>query len=252
MTTSKKMLLAAALATLLAAGAAVAGIAIIKPYAVGIDGDYYTKRLLSVGDTVPNTSDPSKQFQMIGIPDGLGAHKTGSNYTVYMNHELVQATTSEPNVGGPLNRGAIVSQWVLDRKGKALSGQRAYDTVYIDDTLVGPAAEVGNATPAFTRFCSGSLAGPQEGFDRWIYFANEESSGPATFDGKGGLSVAIFDGEAHALPSLGRFAWENTLVQQNTGQLTVIMGMEDGPASQDPAQSNSQLYLYVGVKNRSA
>ena len=61
------------------AGAAVAGIAIIKPYAVGIDGDYYTKRLLSVGDTVPETSNPAKQFQMIGIPDGLGAHKSGTS-----------------------------------------------------------------------------------------------------------------------------------------------------------------------------
>ena len=60
-------------ATLVAAGAAAAGIAIIKPYAVGIDGDYYTQRLLSVGDTVPETSNPAKQYQMIGIPDGLGA-----------------------------------------------------------------------------------------------------------------------------------------------------------------------------------
>ena len=68
----KKAILAASVATLAAAGAAAAGIAIIKPYAVGVDGDYYTKRVLSVGDTVPETSDPAKQFQLIGIPDGLG------------------------------------------------------------------------------------------------------------------------------------------------------------------------------------
>ena len=69
-----KAILAAMLATLVAAGAAVAGIAIIKPYAVGIDGGYYTQRLLSVGDTVPESSNPAKQYQMVGIPDGLGAH----------------------------------------------------------------------------------------------------------------------------------------------------------------------------------
>ena len=38
----RKAVVAAALETLFAAGSAVAGIAIIKPYAVGVDGDYYT------------------------------------------------------------------------------------------------------------------------------------------------------------------------------------------------------------------
>ena len=54
MLTRNKALLAAAVATFVAAGAAVAGIAIIKPYAVGVDGDYYTQRLLSVGTPSPS------------------------------------------------------------------------------------------------------------------------------------------------------------------------------------------------------
>ncbi len=247
----KKAIAAATVAVLAVAGAAAAGIAIIKPYAVGIDGDYYTKRLLSVGDTVPETSNPSKQFQMIGIPDGLGAHKAGNKRIVYMNHELVHNTLSEPVLGEPLNRGPIVSKLTLDRKGKVLSGERAYDTVYLEDTLVGPAPTVANTIPSFSRFCSASLAGKDEGFDRFIYLANEESGGPATFDGKGGITVAIFDNEAHGVPALGHFAWENALVQQGTGKHTVIMSMEDGPASQDRTQVNSQLYMYVGVKDRS-
>ncbi len=259
----RKLIGIAAVTALIAAGTAVGGIAIIKPYAVGIDGDYYTKRLLSAGDTIPETSNPAKSYQMVGIPDGLGAHK-GPNGTriVYMNHELGTTTTlSEPVIGDPLNKGAFVSKLVLDKKGKVLSAERAYDTVFINDTLVGPAAANDNATPGFARFCSGFLAGPDVGFDRYIYFANEESSaiipptgpvpGSGTFDGKGGLSVAIFDNEAHGLPGLGRFPWENTLVKPDTGKWTVIMGMEDGPASQDPAQSNSQLYMYVGEKSRS-
>ena len=247
-----KAILAVTLATLVAAGAAVAGIVIIKPYAVGIDGDYYTKRLLSVGDTVPETSNPSKEFQMVGIPDGLGAHKAGNKRIVYMNHELVHNTPSEPVIGEPLNRGPIVSKLVLDRKGKVLSGERAYDTVYLEDTLVGAAPTVANTTPSFSRFCSASLAGKEEGFDRWIYLANEESGGAATFDGKGGVTVAVFDNEAHGLPALGHFAWENALVQRGTGKHTVIMSMEDGPASQDRSQVNSQLYMYVGEKDRSS
>ncbi|MBA3348060.1 MAG: DUF839 domain-containing protein [Actinobacteria bacterium] len=239
-------------AALVAASAAVAGIAIIKPYAVGIDGGYYTQRLLSVGDTVPETSNPSKQFQMVGIPDGLGATK-GKNgkTTLFMNHEFVFNTLSEPVLGEPLNRGPIVSKLILDKKGKVLSGERAYDTVYLDDTLVGPAPTVANTTRSFSRFCSASVAGRAEGFDRDIYLTNEESGGPSTFDGKGGLAVAVFDNEAHGLTALGHFAWENALVQSGTGKYTVIMSMEDGPASQDRSQVNSQLYMYVGEKDRS-
>jgi Alkaline phosphatase PhoX len=224
----------------------------VKNYAVGMNG-YETTRVMSVGDTVAETSDASKQFQMVGIRDGLGAHRNAyGTVTVYMNHELTFNTQSEPVLGEPLNRGPIVSKLVLSSDGKtAVSAERAYDSVYLDDAYVGPAPAVGNSTRSFTRFCSGSIAGPPHGFDRWIYFANEESNSPSTFDGQGGLSVAIFDNEAHGLPFLGRFAWENTLVQKGTGERTVIMGMEDGPASQNPAESNSQIYLYVGHRQAS-
>ncbi len=235
----------------LALAATTTGTTSVKPYVVPIGPAYGVTPLWSVGDTVPETGDPTKTFQMIGIPDGLGAHKNRDRtVTVYMNHELPFDTPSEPVLGDPLNRGAFVSKLTLDADGNVLSGERAYDTVYLDDTLVGPAAAADNTTRSFARFCSGFLAGPEQGFDRYIYFANEESSGASTFDGKGGLSVAIFDNEAHGLPFLGRFAWENTLVQAGTGNRTVIMGMEDGPATQDPAQANSQLYMYVGTKNR--
>ena len=40
-------------------------------------------------------------------------------------------------------------------------------------------------------------------------------------------------------------------MQPARGKLTVIMGMEDGPAT-DPRGDNSQLYLYVGEKDSSA
>ena len=235
---------------------AAAGAAIdttVKKYAVGIAGGYETVRLLSVGDTVPETSNAAKQFQMVGIPDGLGAHENpNGTVTVFMNHELTFNTPSEIVLGDPLNRGPLVSKLILSSDGRTvLSGERAHDSVYLDDAYVGQAADASNTTRSFTRFCSGFLAGPEQGFDRWIYFANEESNAPSTFDGKGGLSVAIFDNEAHGLPYLGRFAWENTLVQRGTGDLTVIMAMEDGPASQNGLDSNSQLYLYVGKKDRS-
>jgi secreted PhoX family phosphatase len=117
--------------------------------------------------------------------------------------------------------------------------------VWNENTLVGPAADVSNTTPAFVRFCSGSLSYRDAGFDRPIYFAGEESSGAGTFDGRGGLAIAIFDGELHTLPKFGRFPWENTLAQPKRGDRTTLIGMEDGPSSPD-----NQLYMYVGLKER--
>jgi hypothetical protein len=224
----------------------------VQPFAVSLVPNYDVLPLLSVADRVPRTGHPGEEYQLIGIPDGLGAHRNfDGTVTVFVSHELTNTRLSEPRVGGPLNRGAFVSKLILDCDGGVISGDRAYDTVYLADTLVGPAADDTNSTPGFGRFCSGSLAGWAEGFDRPIYFANEESGAPAVFDGQGGLAVAIFDNEAHGLPDLGRFPWENALVQRNFGSRTVVMGMEDGPASQNPADVNSQLYMYVGTKDHS-
>lgn len=59
--------------------------------------------------------------------------------------------------------------------------------------------------------------------------------------------MAIVSNEAHALPDLGHFAWEQTLVVPGTGNKTVVFGNEDGPTTPD-----SQLYMYVGDKNPAA
>ncbi|MBC8126334.1 MAG: hypothetical protein H8M99_04200 [Gloeobacteraceae cyanobacterium ES-bin-144] len=229
--------------------AQTAGFTGIKPYAVSVSSEYAIQPILSVGDQVPNTSNPSKLYQMVGIPDGLGATKGKGNTTVlYMNHELGNTLTSEPNIGGTLNRGAFVSRFILGKDGMVLSGERAYDTVYNEETgAILPAPEVGNSTPGFGRFCSASLSYKEAGFDRPIYFTNEESGPTQVFDPKGAMAWAVFDKEIHSLVKHGRFAWENALVRPDAGELTVVMGMEDGPATLD-----NQLYMYVGKKNKSA
>ena len=236
-----------------------------KRYTVPVVPDYETRALFTVGDKVPWLHDDNRQYQMVGIPDGLGAHSNADlkksdrpwgkdSNTLFMNHEFTNSVVSEPLVGGPRYRGAFVSRWILDEDGDPITGARAYDEVYERDALVGPAAQEDNSTPAFGRLCSGSLAGPREGFDRFIYLAGEEISQSAgspppptaSFDPtKGGSAVAFFDNEAHVLPDLGHMSWENALVQRNTGKKTVIMNMEDGPATLD-----NQLWMYVGTKNK--
>jgi hypothetical protein len=219
----------------------------ITPYTVPTTSDYSIVPILSAGDRVPRTSNPLQQYQMVGIPDGIGAQRNADGtVTVFMNHELRNTVSSEPIVGAPLNRGAIISKLILAADGSVLSGDRAYDVVYYENVLVGPAPQVGNSTPGFTRLCSGSLAPEAAGFDRPIYFAGEESGSPATFDGRGGLLTATFDNALWTLPKCGHLAWENGVVRPDPGVRTAIMCLEDGDIG------NCQLYMYVGVKDRSA
>jgi hypothetical protein len=242
--------LGAAVAVAAAITASVPAATSVKPYVEQVGGDYDVRPLFSADDKVPLLGGSAgQQYRMVGIPDGLGAHANGDGTsTLFMNHELNSNALSEPVVGGAQNRGAIVSQWILDADGDPVAGRRAYDRVFQENTLVGPAPEVGNATRALARFCSGFLAGPAHGFDRRIYLTNEEEQTAAnTFDGKGGQSVAIFDNELHALPALGRYSKENTVVQPHQGTRTVIFSFEDGPATLD-----NQLFMYVGKKDRSA
>ncbi|MBJ7457737.1 MAG: DUF839 domain-containing protein [Thermoleophilaceae bacterium] len=215
----------------------------VKPYATPVTNDYEIKPLISSGDTVPETSDPSKRYQFVGIPDGVGIAKLHGKQNVFVNHELRRTQQTETVLGEPLNRGAVVSKLVMGRDGSIVSGERAYDKVFNENTYVGPAADTTNTTPAFARFCSAFMADWKVGFSEPVYLAGEESGGTDTFDGKGGLSVAIYRNEAHALPKLGRFPWENQVVVPYTGRKTVVMGLEDGPSTPD-----SQLYMYVGTK----
>lgn len=133
----------AAVSLLIGVGVTVGAlITAVKNYAPSIDAGYETIPILSVADEAPMTGDPTKEYQMIGFPDGLGAHPNGDGrFTLYMNHELTSGTLSQPVVGGTRNRGAFVSKYIVHPKTGVVSGTRAHDTVYLDDALVGPAAE---------------------------------------------------------------------------------------------------------------
>jgi hypothetical protein len=218
----------------------------VKPYALPVGPDYTIIPLISSGDRVPRTGQPALQYQIVGIPDGLGAHRNSDGtLSIYMNHELVNLARSEPRWGEPLDSGALVSKLIIAPDGSVLSGDRAYQNVFVDNNLVGPAATISNSTPPFTRFCSGHLVWQEAGFDRPIYFCGEESGGTNTFDGQGGSLAAIFDNELHVLTKAPRIAWENAAVRPQSGPLTVMMCLEDGPEGPD-----SQLLMYVGVKDR--
>jgi hypothetical protein len=245
-----------ALAAIFAAGAATATAkkpsggfkTTTKPYLAGVPGTgFTTEPLLTAGDRVPVTDSPAEHYQMVGIPDGLGAVRDRPGVTrVFMNHELNSNVESHPYADRPAHqRGAFISEYQLARDGSVLSGRRAFDTVYQDDTLIGPAAETTNTTRAFSRFCSGFMAGRKTGFDRPIYLTGEETSDGTSFNPNGGQTVAVFDRQIHALKDFGYFPRENTVVAPGTGKRTVAFALEDGPQTPD-----SQLYMYVGRKQK--
>ena len=140
---------------------------------------------------------------MVGIPDGTGAHRNrNATRTILMNHELpVSPTvaTSQPIIGDPLNRGAIVSKLIVDRRGNVLLGDRAYDVVY-DESQANP---VPQSPPDLEQLDTTVLAlllgDPRRSAGRLrplIYMPNEEEGTEAnTFDRKGEVAVAIFDNE---------------------------------------------------------
>lgn len=209
-------------------------------YAKPVATDITVTPILTVGETVPRTS--GGEYRMVGIPDGIGVF-AGANNTLHvmLNHELGNTSVSAPIVGGATVTGAFISEYRLDSTTMAvLSGDVAYTQVF-SGTGSTP------ATGAFGRFCSGYGAGADYGFDRNIYFTGEESSGTQTFDGLGGVAVAVLDRTAYILPELSHFAKENVVPVPGTGTTTALLGLEDGPGT--PV---SQLYLYVGTKNPSA
>ncbi len=206
--------------------------------------------------TVDDARSASNGYEMVGIPDGLGAYRTGNTVTVLMNHEL--------NFGQGIARrhgqqGALVSELQLNRTtNEVVAGQDFIDPgVRFWNYLTSSYAAAPNAAgaqgdgdvfpaynPRFGRFCSGDLTSPgglfniitQNGFSGQLYFANEEV-------GDEGRAFAVTtDGQATQLPRLGLFSWENTLAAANVSDTTLVMGNEDTAAG--------QLWAYVGTKQR--
>ena len=79
----------AAVVSILAATTATAATAtgpstVTPPYVLPVAPGVTITSLLTVDDA----GKASNGYEMVGIPDGLGARRTGDTVTVFMNHEL--------------------------------------------------------------------------------------------------------------------------------------------------------------------
>jgi hypothetical protein len=208
--------------------------------------------------TVDDAGKAKNGYEMVGIPDGLGARLTPDGHTldVTMNQELT-APVGIPRRHG--QQGAFVSELRIDSTNNKVNqgsdfidpGVRYWD--YLTSTygtapgVAGTQAD-GDVFPAFdarfARFCSASLTDPGQlfnaatgkGYSGQVRFANEEN----------GVNGRVFgitpDGVAQELPRLGLFSWENTLAAHNTSDTTLTMGNED--------DASGQLWAYVGSKTK--
>lgn len=232
------------------------------PYVLPVAGGVDIQSLLTVGDA----GSADNGYEMVGIPDGLGAYREGDGLVVLMNHEL--RADGPPRSGVVQNaqgivrehgqKGAFVSRLVIDPlTGRVTAGSDLiqpgveywdYPAGTYAAAPVAPAGAVPRTHgPQFSRFCSGSLTAPgqlfnaasKKGFKGGIYFANEES-------GDEGRAFGVTkSGDTYQLPRLGLFSWENTLAAANTSDTTVVMGNEDGE------KNASEVWVYTGTKQRS-
>jgi Bacterial protein of unknown function (DUF839) len=205
--------------------------------------------LISVGDQVGG-------YTFDAIPDGIsisGVNGKGS-FDVLVNHELslvpFPATRQDPS-------NAIVSRLRLSQHGGGvLNGDRAIPS-----------------SAGYQRFCSNFIAGTEHGFDRPLFFTNEEArdivlrqedswhgpnNPPTPLPGFGvqltepgaeqaGVVVAYDpqSGQFRSIFGMGRHNHENAVAVPGYGQPVVLSGDDtfDAPAS--------QLYMYVAA-NRDA
>ena len=218
-----------------------------SPYVVPVESmppGISTRSILTVGDTPQGSS-----YQMVGIPDGLGAYDNGDNtFTLLMNHEL---GPTEGVVRAHGATGAFVSKWTIDKETlTVLSGSDLVKRVFTaqnDGTYV-------LSTTAFRRLCSADLpakaafwnAATGKGYDGRIFMNGEEfgAEGRAFAHVVNGSSA----GDSYDLPYLGRFGWENSVAHPAPGDRTVVVGLDDtSPSASVP--NNGQVYVYAGDKS---
>ena len=226
-----------------------------NPYVLPVADGVHTKALLTVSDA----ESASNGFEMVGIPDGLGARSGhGNDFITYMNHEL---PSDRGVVRGHGYRGAFVSKLEIDKRTFEVEEGSDFvrpGTTYWDyvtqswsssPSTGGPNPRLaGDTFPAqlaeFGRWCSSSLTDEGQlynkrtgrGYKGQIYFGNEEI-------GNEGRTFGVTeDGHAQQLPRLGLFSWENTLVAPTRGDTTLVLGQEDAAFGQP--------WIYVGHKQK--
>ncbi len=208
----------------------------ILPTATGVT----TTSILTVGDTATGGN-----YQMAGIPDGLGAFDNGDGtFTVLMNHEI-GATLGITRAHGAV--GSFVSKWVIRKSDfSVVSGSDLIQNLRLWDSTTSTFVQGSGALSALGRLCSADLADPTAFYNSVTgkgttarLFLNGEETGA---EGRAFAHIATGPnaGTSYQLPFLGKYAFENAVASPVVSDKTVVVGTDDG--------TNGQVYVYVGNK----
>jgi len=184
-----------------------------------------------------NSGDTLGDFVFEGIPDGIGLAPGPDPNTV--NVFVAHEQTTVPFFGTADFQDASVSKLTLDTETGA---------VLAASVAIPPEA-------GYLRFCSASMAGPDEGFSHYTFFTGEEANdvvhvpagapyGPdPALDPKRQAGYAVVlnaeTGEYTQVAGMGRLNHENTIALPGYNQLALLTTDDtfSGPSA--------QLYLYL-------
>jgi hypothetical protein len=201
----------------------------------GVPAGSTVKAIISVGELVDGVL-----FE--GIPDGIGITDglEPNTVDVYVSHEQ----TTVPFFGRADFQDASVSKLTLNTTSGGSLGAVLEASVAI------------SPDDGFLRFCSASLAGAAEGFDRPILFANEEANDvvdvpagapygpdPALGSQRQAGYVVVLDtttGVSKPILGMGRLNHENTIAVPGGWNPFVILTTDDTFNA-----PSAQLYMYL-------
>jgi hypothetical protein len=183
-------------------------------------------------------------FEFQGIPDGIGLAPgpTPGTVNVFVNHE-------ESHVPFPAPPAANAQADFQDSSVSRLTIDTATGLIVEADVAL-------SADAGFIRFCSSFMAGPDEGFDRYTLFTNEESDDdipvppgapygpdPAIAPLREAGYAVVLDpvtGDFTEVAGMGRHNHENTVPVPGGWKKHALLSSDDTflPPS-------SQLYLYL-------
>ena len=218
------------------------------PYLLPSVANVRTVAMLTAGNAVGG-------YRMVGIPDGLGAFRSGhKEFTLLMNHEITAGRPGVVRAHG--SAGAFVSKWIIDSE--TLAVKRGEDLTQSPNQVFtwDPAtSQYVAGTTQWQRLCSADLAAASAfnaggvGTRERLFLNGEEVS-----DGRAWARIATGPraGEAWQLPRLGRLAFENAVACPFPQEKTIVIGTDDAALSTAPNASAfpSEVYVYVGTKQR--
>jgi hypothetical protein len=218
----------------------------VEPYLAPSIVGARTVAILTVGEAAANG------YRMVGIPDGLGAFRSGpKEFTLLMNHEITAGAPGIVRAHG--SNGAFVSRWTIDAGTLKVVDGRDLTTSASDvhqwDVASGTYRQ---GTVQWQRHCSGDLAAPSAYYARGrgtrdrIYLNGEEIN-----EGRAWARVVTgpHAGEAWQLPRLGRFAYENAVACPCPQEKTIVICTDDSSASTGRLPNlGSEVYVYIGTK----